>query len=235
MSLRLIFTAVGCLAAILAGSALAQTPDLRFQAVLIGVGQRGPAVNERYDQWRNLVASQVKQSIGAALSDLADIREARYLQDFDIIFRDEPRTLTLSERERRWREQRYLKLIEGIPAVAPNGDFRMRAVVYLGPPRGALRTDVIALEEKMRAGAIRATADALVLVTFYALMENAIETGKPTFLVCALLAQADSFARDVTADVQEESAFTGNLRDVVSLLQPALNLRRNEHACRVTS
>jgi hypothetical protein len=230
-----LLTCCGLVACILA-SASAHTAELRFRAMMIGVGEKRPEnLNQRYDQWRNLLATQVKQLISAALSDLKTDQDARYLRDFDIEFRDEPKTLTLSERERRWRENKLLQLTEAIPVTAAGNEFRMHGTVYLGSLKGPLRTDSILLNETMKVEATRASSEALVLITLFTLVENAIETGRPTFVICALIGQANSFAKDVEVYIKRRSTDKSSLKEVLMLLEPALAQRRTEQLCRATN
>jgi hypothetical protein len=232
MPLRLMAGTIWLLVSLF-GPAFAGGVDERLKSVFISLGEKGDhdSSSIRYRQWVNLLDHQIQMHIRDALSQLQSAEEGKYLKGFDVDFQYETKLLSQNEVESRWQQLGLLQIVQGVPIASADQEFHMTATVYLGSLKGALKDDSFDLDEEMRGKAARATADALVLITLYALTENAVAIHKKDTLVCALIGEAHNFLNDVATADANTTVVTGNATNVAALIAPVLEKRRLERAC----
>jgi hypothetical protein len=187
-----------------------------------------------YGLWSNIVLLQVQNELTHALEDLTADDQGRYLKNFDIVTQKVPKIPAQNEFEAMWEKPNILLLIEGIPQNPSPKNFIMNGTAFLGPKIGSLNKkwkDGIKLTEVMQVDASRASADALVLIILYSLIENAIFDKKGDQVVCALIAEAHNFVHKAEFDPGVDSSVTENTEEFAAGIAARLDLHTRERSC----
>lgn len=188
----------------------------------------------RYGFWSNMVFRQVQDDIRNALEDLSDEEQGQYLKNFDIEIHSVQKVLSQNEFEATWQNPGILVTIQGIPQQTATKVFKLEATAFLGPKIGSINKKFkngVSLIETMGADASRASADALVLIILYSLIENAALDNKSDQIICGLIAEARNFLRDAELDHASDSSITENTQEIVARIAARVDQHNKDRSC----
>jgi hypothetical protein len=223
---------LGAIASILCAPVLrVDAAGERLETLLLRVGPTTEMARNRSQVWRTALTFEMNQRLGFLLETSSGDRSAEYLKKFKISIADQNDPMTIEEMEARWATG-LLQLVLGT-LIEDAGNVRISLVVFLGELKGKLTSSQLPLEQTIHARSVRPASEGLILITLYALAENAVMSKKPAHVSCALLSQASAMIGDLRARATNANADAEHAGQIASLLGNPVELRISEQKCAV--
>lgn len=187
--------AAAIVVAFLLPSTTVRSQDARIEARFVRVGTPDVTSSNRAEAWRQALSNEMNARLIYSIDNMENVNDASYLESFKFSLSTSPDTLTIGEMDGLW-QNRLLEVITGYP-LANGTDVVMNTNIYIGALKGKLSHPLFNLNPTIRAANVRAGSEGIILITLYALAEDALSLGKSPAVSCHLLDQARGLIEDL--------------------------------------